>query len=434
MKFFIFPNYHSHYDIRMVNGLGSSLSNLGHHVKVFNHPVSEIILEILVKQENPDIVIQINKFRPDNVKKYNFRHISWFQDVFPSTNNNSPKNFNDKDIVYTLGSKESLGLTQLTNVRSDCLVTGVDPIIIDKNFNKDNFALDVSLCGFMPTIPEVNTKRSAYIRWTIASIIRKLPVIRSISIIKLLLNIIGSTFPKQLLADMMIIVEANYDQLNGNLNIDLLSKKLNLIANNYCYYVKENKKPNSLFTVFNTVSEGKNIYSSNLAVENLIDWCSREYPRYLDRYKIIQKIQELDIVFKVYGKGWKDKPELNNIYGGELSSLSELCSVYKNTLINVSNNTHGLGLHSRVLECMAVGGFIITHPSQNDLSQGGILTEFENNKHFIFYTEDNLQECIMYWLKNNKMRNEIAENAKAIIKKNHLWNNRAIKINNDLSA
>ena len=109
MKFFIFPNYNTFFDFQMINGLGKAIKDEGHVVKCFNYPISDISLKKLVEINKPDVIIQINKFRPKNLENIDLRHISWFQDVFPSTNNKTPIN-NSKDIIYTLSSKKSLGL------------------------------------------------------------------------------------------------------------------------------------------------------------------------------------------------------------------------------------------------------------------------------------------------------------------------------------
>ncbi len=432
MKIFLFPNYNSSYDIRMVKGLGKAFIDFGHEVKIFRQPVSSSSLEILVKEYNPDLIFQINQFRPTNMQNKKFRHVSWFQDVFPSTVRSIPNNFKDGDIVYTLGNKESLGLENLRNVKHDCLVTGVDPVIT--KFNSKNTILDIdcSLCGFIPTIPEINTKRSAYIRWTLANIIRKIPVIRSIDTVRLFLNILGSPFPKQMLYDMMSIVEMNYESLSGNLNIKTISDKLIKIAQKYCYYEPANIQQKINIKEIKNLGIGKNIYSSNLAVENLIDWCSREYPRYLDRHDLVEKLQNLNIALRVYGKGWERFSEFKNFFFGEITNLTDLLNVYQNSKVNLSNNTHGLGLHSRVLECMAVGGFILMHNSPNDNKPGGILTEFEEGKHFSFYNYQNLQNEIVSWLKDEQKRKKIAENARLIIQKKHLWKHRASQILKDL--
>ena len=226
----------------MVAGLGSAFKKLGNEVNVFRQPITDNALEILVNEYNPDIVIQINKFRPKNLNKKKFRHISWFQDVFPSTVNTLPNTFKDGDIVYTLGNKESLGLGKLKNVMESCLVTGVDPIIVNETYKNSFQQIDCSLCGFIPDIPKINTKRSAYVRWTVKNMLRKIPLLRSIKLLKLFLNILGSTFPRELLHDMMSVVEKNYDNLSGNLEIEKISKKLIKITQNYCHYIPSRSK------------------------------------------------------------------------------------------------------------------------------------------------------------------------------------------------
>ena len=47
--------------------------------------------------------------------------------------------------------------------------------------------------------------------------------------------------------------------------------------------------------------------------------------------------------------------------------------IFYSSKINLTNNTHGLALHSRVIECMACEGFVMSHNSPRDNTHGGFL-------------------------------------------------------------
>ena len=83
----------------------------------------------------------------------------------------------------------------------------------------------------------------------------------------------------------------------------------------------------------------------------------------------MEKVGKITIFFK-------------NYYMHNIEDQVELANVYHSTMVNLYNNTHGFGLHQRVLECMSVGGFIMMHPSKSDQLPGGVLTSFEEKKTF----------------------------------------------------
>ena len=56
-------------------------------------------------------------------------------------------------------------------------------------------------------------------------------------------------------------------------------------------------------------------------------------------------------------KGWENYNFFKNYYMHNIEDQVELANVYHSTMVNLYNNTHGFGLHQRVLECMSVGGF-----------------------------------------------------------------------------
>jgi Glycosyl transferases group 1 len=106
--------------------------------------------------------------------------------------------------------------------------------------------------------------------------------------------------------------------------------------------------------------------------------------------------------------------------------------VYRRSKINLANNTHGLGIHSRTLECMAVGGFIFMHDSPHDSKAGGMLTEFEPDVHYGRYTVESFHEEAVRWLKDSEGRRRVGMQATERIRQRHCWHHRARQIIDDL--
>jgi hypothetical protein len=167
-------------------------------------------------------------------------------------------------------------------------------------------------------------------------------------------------------------------------------------------------------------------------IEKLISYFTREYPRLLDRIALIEKVLQISGSLELYGPGWAMHPSFRPYAKGVIDTQEGLLDVYCRSRINLANNTHGLGLHSRTLECMAVGGFILTHESPHDTKPGGMLTSFEPSVHFGVFTPENLMDEASRWLMEDKKRIRAGLKAAEVIRDQHGWHHRAIQICKDL--
>jgi hypothetical protein len=166
--------------------------------------------------------------------------------------------------------------------------------------------------------------------------------------------------------------------------------------------------------------------------ERSINYFTREYPRQLDRVLLIEKMLEISDSLELYGPGWDRHPNFRPYAKGVVDTQEELLDVYSRSRINLANNTHGLGLHSRTLECMAVGGFIFTHESPHDNKPGGMLTSFKPGTHYGSFTPENLHEEALRWLMEDKKRIQAGLRAAEVVRDQHGWHHRAIQICKDL--
>ena len=410
LRFLITPNFAAPYDKRMVSGLAEGLNAIGHQTIALPAPVSSREVALQCEQYSIDILIQINRTRsPDVELPGKVRYISWFQDVFPETLNNFAECFHESDILYALGDPSVLGL----NARMPCfvgsLVTGVDPEIFNLKKTDTCESIDFSLCGFIP--PPLSRKRSV-LQYLIT---RNIKYYTSEIIIK--------------------TVEETYTPLCGALNIHELELSIRNNINNHHEQRRKNK-PELLKSLSNFRRSINFRHKSDPRLqrqfEKSLNYFTREYPRLLDRVALIDKALSISEVLELYGPGWDKHKKYKKYAKGVISTQSGLSEIYRKSRINLANNTHGLGLHSRTLECMAVGGFIFTHESPHDMKPGGMLTSFEPGTHFGNFKPDNFREEALRWLNDNKRRLEAGIRASEIIKQRHLWRHRARQIINDL--
>jgi hypothetical protein len=256
---------------------------------------------------------------------------------------------------------------------------------------------------------------------------------------------------------MKNIVESVYQPLTGSLDIHKLSTAMESLLTEYRrpkYRIKKIKKKNSseLKSVLTPYYErflGRSDLSASIikylikrnevldlaefdAFKKAIAYFSNTYPRLLDRVRLVDTIIDITRSIELYGKGWDAHSKYSPYYCGSIDDHEELLNLYRKTKINLTNNTHGLGMHSRNLECMAVGGFLMMHTSPNENIEGGMAHHFLPGIHYASYSINNLKEEAKFWLKNESKRIQIGLNARDEIMKNHLWIHRARKIIDDL--
>ena len=440
MRFLIAPNFALAYDQRMVRSLARALHHLGHEAKALSAPIEDFALADVCRAYDPDVVIRVNRFRPlDNPLPPKVRHIAWFQDVFPETLANIDERIAENDIVYVLGDPETLGF----NVRLPCfvgtLLCGVDETM--RPTEAVGLPIDASLCGYIPPPVYRNPRIALDLIWYYA-----LPVLKPFERIGFsptsLITRICNIVPYALTTSLIGVVEANYQPLCGNLDIHRLTAAMNEIAATHFGYKQPAGPPkviksrlrrkiyaNVMAPYIGSNSEGLGRWGT---LQRLMSYLARDYPRLLDRVALIEGILSVSNSLELYGPGWSEHPQFRQYYKGTLDSSADLANVFGRSRLNLANNTHGLGLHSRTLECMAVGGFIFTHSSPADGKPGGMRTAFEPDVHYGLFTPDTLEEDARRWLRDEAKRQQAGAKASAIVRQDHTWTKRAQQILADL--
>ena len=403
MNVLITPNYAAPYDQRMVKGLADGFKSIGHQAYACSAPKSSREVLQKCKELSFDVVIQVNRTRDHEVDlPPNVRHVSWYQDVFPGTMNGFAEGFHESDILYALGDPEVLGLNVALPCYVGSLVTGVDQSVLDYRKSPASNPIDFSLCGFIP--PPLSRGRSLWRYLLPGNVIYSAPEI------------------------MVKTVKDAYHPLSGALDIHELSTA---IRNNMALYQQSQMEIKRRLRIWLYdrlgLSESRAVRESKL-----LNYFTREYPRLLDRVILIEEVLQITNSLELYGPGWNRHDNFSPYAKGIINTQNGLLDIYRRSRINLSNNTHGLGLHSRTLECMAVGGFVFTHESPHDNKPGGMLTSFEPGAHYGLYSRENLHEEALRWLKDDKRRVHAGIQASNIIRQRHCWHHRAQQICDDL--
>ena len=174
------------------------------------------------------------------------------------------------------------------------------------------------------------------------------------------------------------LTEINYEPLSGNLNVNSNFQKIK----------------NKTLKEFGSGNE--------LILNALIRLFSTDYPRFLDRITLARLISQFSSNFALVGSGWSSYNEFSEFSRGEIQDQNELYSIYKKSKINIYNNTHGLGMHSKVFEIMMNGGFLALPFSKNNKKESGIEEAFEPEKHFVYFDPFKFDELIEKWLHNEE--------------------------------
>ena len=417
LNILLIPNNLLPYDLNQLEELKNAFTKLDVNSQVLKEKYSEKKLKILLKDYNFNIIFAVNKGRPKELKK-DVKFISWFQDFYYDSDKLLDHHL-ESDIIYFYASKESFGVEKKINCYSTNLYPGINPTkflnnfinLNDSNEILDKFqVLDFSYCGYIPTsnlIPFYNLHYRNYdysdkhfsdevIDYEFSKLTHKNE------------NKYSLSFYKNFIVDLQCIVETNYIPLSGNLDVKKIAKILK-------------KRILKNFKFINTQ-----------IFKEFIPFFSTDYPRFLDRIETARLLSKYSYNFGLFGKGWKDIAEFNSFAGDHIYSEERLFDIYRKSKINIYNNTHGLGMHSKVFEIMANGGFLALPQSQKNFLASGINECFNENEHFVTFKPESFDDMIEDWLYQAKKRIKVGFNARKLVLSNHTWEKRAKKILKDI--
>ncbi len=417
LRFLLIPFKVSDYDLKQLKKIKKTLKILNVQSQIFDQKYSEEQLKIFLKNNSFDIIFAINKGRPNWLNK-KIRFISWFQDFYFDSDS-LLENFLESDIVYFYASPEAFEVSKKLNCFTSMLYPGIDDehkssILAQhgENYNliNDYQVLDFSICGYMPCsllVPHYESHFRNYsfkenhlndqrINNWFSKLTHKNEKKYSIDIYK------------EFIVDLQIIVETNYVPLSGDLQVKKIALKI--------------KK--KILEKFN--------YINSTLFNQIIPFLSTDYARFLDRIELARLLSKHSFNFGIFGEEWSSYPEFELFVGNHISKESELYEIYKKSKINLYNNTHGLGMHSKVFEVMLNGAFLAIPKSKKNFLRGGINEEFNENEHFVTYTSEQFDDLIENWMFDTKKRIEVGENARKLVLSKHTWKKRIEKILKDI--
>ncbi|WP_413934873.1 glycosyltransferase [Nitrospira sp. BLG_1] len=441
MKFLLVPSVDNPYDIRMLRSLGEELKGFGHECIVARS--SEHAYVPLIDEAKIDVVLAVNKSRPKDYKtRHHARYVSWYQDVFLDTS--GKVNLHDDDILYTLGTPKQLGLRLETQkYMAKPFYTGVNET---NRASKSSEVCDFSLCGGLPLDFPSQPSRFCSSRLS-----------RSVLFVlfqKLLLaakkrNCFGLNYNQEVIKRMKTITEQVYKPLEGSLDIHEIEKALRAevppffknarMADDILWlmirfapkrYVQAVVGDESLEKLYGYGSASPNKF--DVYFSGLLNWMSQTYPRIYERRLLIETVAKVSDSIHVYGNCMDRHGFSSKYYKGILHSEESLADVYANSRVNLGNNTHGLGLHSRNLAVMAAGGFLLHHRSREKVP-GSLESEFEEGVHYVGYSGlDQLKDVARAYLDDRAQRLRIGIEAQKYVFQKHSWKHRASELLGDL--
>lgn len=320
-----------------------------------------------------DVAFGYSRPRPEQLPG-NVVYIAWIQDYRPLEPLDYIGPAKANDILYTLGNATWIGLNRPGPNFRGSLLTGVDEQLLNGTNNTHD--LDFSICGYI-TMP----------------------------------------FTKMDLHPMERLcfkeAERLYQPLTGSSNAFIMADHLQRFVD-------------QLLAAKSFPEEDQEILRKSC------NWLSIEYPRYIDRLRLAQLAYYVSPKCGFYGVNWQKYYQFGKCVSAPINDEKKLQDVYRRSKINLHNNWNGFGLHSRVLEAMAVGGFVMAHSCADPGADGRITASFDPDVHFGQYTPDNFVDRATYWLENSEAREKAVKESRKIIASKHLWKHTAQQVIKDL--
>jgi hypothetical protein len=148
-----------------------------------------------------------------------------------------------------------------------------------------------------------------------------------------------------------------------------------------------------------------------------------------DRYDYIKFLKDNGIKINLFGAGWEKYPEFKDIYGGFLKG-EDFVKVINQTKINLNlaktffkKGEEGQ-LKGRLVEMPVCKSFVLTEYTDRNIGF------FKKHREVNFKTKEELLEKVKYFLKNDKERESLIEEAYKEISKNSTWEDQFIGLFN----
>ncbi len=371
---------HKLFDARAGEALSNELRELGHDAETIHHNRRSEV--------TADVIMEACHARDDSIPKDTV-HIPWVHEYY-GAGDPPYENALDHDLIYTFGDPDILGCCPRFKQWRGSLTMGVSPDLLQRPAIDPT--LDFSIAGFMPPADW----------WHPRSLIPPNPKVGD-----------GFNISAEITYMITDRMKTEFRPLYGE--FDQLSEFAKYQAD--LRKLLDNNRWRFEETAFVEMAKyiAKNVH---------------EYARFLNRHAAAQHILSVSQNVEFWGLHWDEWPVVAPYSRPFNDSPDELLNLYQRSRINVHDNIYGFALHSRVLEAMAVGGFVMAHESPHFGKAGQMTETFEPDVHFGQYNAESFAEEAHYWLHADRQR-PIAE-ARKVIRDRHLWKHRAQQILDDL--
>ena len=334
MRFlFIAGNGH---DARILRNLGSGLCSFGHDVHLSSKD------RMTGWFDGADVVLDVNHSRDEAIPE-DIRHIAWVQDYF----HDDPPDYDDclpDDIIYCFGDPRILGAPLWKHYRGS-LTPGVNEVLLDRP--PVELDLDFSIAGYVPD------------PWTMTASTQ----------------IAGKAFSTMHIMDE--VVRRYYKPLRGEFDSRAMMAKVR----------------DKLERFLTIEGYGHQIEYAWAQIKRNIAYGVHEMSRDADRKAAARLALSVSDDTELWGFGWDKWLEFAKWARPFTDNHERILNLHQLSRINVHNNIYGFALHTRVLESMAVGGFVMANRSPY-LGMAGQMTEcFEPGTHYGEYDDRHYRIC-----------------------------------------
>ena len=335
-----------------------------------------------------DVVMEVGRARDADIPEEAV-HIAWVQECYGATD----PDYNDvlgQDILYTYGDPSIIGCPPYRQWRGS-LTWAVDHRLLDRQLVEPS--LDFSIVGFIPP-PD----------WF--------------------------KFPSKVPAnpgrgDFFNISSEATDFIVQTMKIRALSGTFD-----------QNRESECAQRGFAEVMRRRGWYTSAAGwreIRGYIGQTVHEYARLLDRKALTELALSVSRNIEIWGTNWELWPEFAPYSRLFCFDNDVVLDLYQRSRINLHNNIFGFALHSRVLEAMAVGGFVMANESPHVGKKGQLTETFEPDVHYGEYNADNFIDRASSWL-YSETRPKLIRDARKVIAARHLWKHRAEQVLADLAT
>lgn len=144
--------------------------------------------------------------------------------------------------------------------------------------------------------------------------------------------------------------------------------------------------------------------------------------RYAQRIRLVNALLPLcerrGWTLRFAGGRWNLEPRTRPYYAGVHKAGAQLAGFYQSVKVNLHCNGDS-NFHSRVLECLASGSFVLSEAHETDDRPGGLRSILDEHAAPTYAGLDELEEKLSYYLDDDDARRDAVEQGGAVVRSEH---------------